>query len=206
LKRGWLRSRKSSRQNASPNADVKSPSEGLRVKLECAVYSDLLNKADTAAELIRVHWMMYRDGVPSADASTAKLATVSAPVPTLPSPTDAEPGRSIDPDAPLRLALAAQIAFPRGAMTVNGLRREIGRGRLVVEEIAGKQFTTLNHIRRMRELCRVEAKDPISGSAKPAAKRAGSQRLRLGSSRTGANTSPRDALALRLKMERLRRQ
>jgi hypothetical protein len=41
-------------------------------------------------------------------------------------------------------------------MTAAGLRREAKRGRLVIERIAGKDYTTLNHIRRMRELCRVK--------------------------------------------------
>jgi hypothetical protein len=40
-------------------------------------------------------------------------------------------------------------------MTLSGLRKEVARGRLAVEVIAGKQFTTLADIARMRELCRV---------------------------------------------------
>jgi hypothetical protein len=40
-------------------------------------------------------------------------------------------------------------------MTVSGLRKEIAKGRLEVELIAGKQFTTLLAIARMREMCRV---------------------------------------------------
>jgi hypothetical protein len=40
-------------------------------------------------------------------------------------------------------------------MTSSGLRKEALRGRLVIERIAGKDFTTLAHIERMRELCRV---------------------------------------------------
>nr|WP_249793764.1 hypothetical protein [Bradyrhizobium cenepequi] len=43
-------------------------------------------------------------------------------------------------------------------MTVSGLRKEIAKGRLEVELIAGKQFTTLLAIARMRELCRVPKK------------------------------------------------
>jgi hypothetical protein len=61
-------------------------------------------------------------------------------------------------DAPLRLADAVTVAFPLGGMTVSGLRREIARGRLEVETIAGKQFVTLRAIREMRELCRVPAR------------------------------------------------
>ena len=43
-------------------------------------------------------------------------------------------------------------------MTSSGLRKEALRGRLVIERIAGKDFTTLAHIERMRELCRVSVK------------------------------------------------
>ena len=43
-------------------------------------------------------------------------------------------------------------------MTASGLRREGARGRLVIERIAGKDYTTLANIERMRELCRVAAK------------------------------------------------
>jgi hypothetical protein len=65
------------------------------------------------------------------------------------------PRDQIDPDTPLRLETAAALAFPDGSMTASGLRRERNRGRLVVERIAGKDFTTLANIQRMRELCRV---------------------------------------------------
>jgi hypothetical protein len=33
---------------------------------------------------------------------------------------------------------------------------------LIIEKIAGKEFTTLAHIERMRELCRDEARGPDS--------------------------------------------
>jgi hypothetical protein len=58
-------------------------------------------------------------------------------------------------DTPLRLEIAARIAFPDGSMTASGLRREGKRGRLVVERIAGKDFTTLSSIEDMRKLCRL---------------------------------------------------
>jgi len=64
-------------------------------------------------------------------------------------PTQAEP------NTPLRLSTAAVLAFPDGSMTASGLRRESARGRLVIERIAGKDYTTLANIERMRELCRV---------------------------------------------------
>lgn len=58
-------------------------------------------------------------------------------------------------DTPLRLDVAVKVAFPAGGLTVAGLRKEIARGRLEVELIAGKHFTTLAAIERMRERCRV---------------------------------------------------
>jgi hypothetical protein len=49
-------------------------------------------------------------------------------------------------------------------MTVSGLRREIKRGRLACEIIAGKQFVTLHDIKQMRDQCRVEQRAPASTS------------------------------------------
>jgi hypothetical protein len=40
-------------------------------------------------------------------------------------------------------------------MTASGLRKEAARGRLAIERIAGKDFTTLAAIANMRELCRL---------------------------------------------------
>src|SRR6185437_4825357 len=68
----------------------------------------------------------------------------------------------VGPNTPLRLGVAASLAFPDGSMSASGLRREATRGRLVIERIAGKDFTTLANIARMRELCRVAAKAPAS--------------------------------------------
>ena len=76
-------------------------------------------------------------------------------------------GVEIGPDTPLRLKTAVEVAFPLGGMTVSGLRREAKKGHLAIEEIAGKQFTTLRHIEEMREKCRVEAKGHDSGSSQP---------------------------------------
>ena len=82
--------------------------------------------------------------------------------------TDA-PQPEFGPDTPLRLAQAAAAAFPGGGMTARGLRREAARGRLVIERVAGKDYTTLAAIKRMRELCRVAVKVRDSGCAAPAA-------------------------------------
>ena len=50
-------------------------------------------------------------------------------------------------------------------MTVSGLRREAAKGRLVIEVIAGKHFTTLAAIARMRELCRREPPEGADGAS-----------------------------------------
>ncbi|MFB9952456.1 excisionase [Rhizobium puerariae] len=68
-------------------------------------------------------------------------------------------------DMPLRLKKALELAFPHGGMTVSGLRTEIRNGNLAAETIAGKQFTTLNHIKAMRAKCRANQKGSASGSA-----------------------------------------
>jgi hypothetical protein len=73
----------------------------------------------------------------------------------------------VKPNTPLRLSVVAALAFPDGSMTASGLRREGARGRLVIERVAGKDYTTLANIERMRELCRVEAKVPGCGSSPP---------------------------------------
>src|ERR1039458_4241869 len=69
-------------------------------------------------------------------------------------------------DTPLRLGVAAALAFPDGTMTASGLRREAARGRLVIERIAGKDYTTSANIERMRELCRVVPEDRDCGSGR----------------------------------------
>src|SRR5580704_8620056 len=100
-----------------------------------------------------------------------------SPTQGLPFPAD-----QVRPDAPLRLSVAAAVAFPDGSMTPSGLRREAGRGRLMIERIAGKDYTTLANIERMRQLCRVEARVPTCGSAPPAERIAASSRTPSGSS------------------------
>jgi hypothetical protein len=75
----------------------------------------------------------------------------------------------IDPRAPLRLSLAAEIAFPGGGMTASGLRREAAKGRLAIERIAGKDFTTLAAIEEMRTRCvqHQPTRQPAFGSNPP---------------------------------------
>jgi hypothetical protein len=101
---------------------------------------------------------------------------------------------------PLRLSVAAALAFPDGSMTTSGLRKELARWRLIVERIAG---TTLANINLMRELCRVEARERDSTSELSAEiRKENSRSERTGSSATVNGTSPRDAL--RRKLEKLK--
>jgi hypothetical protein len=101
----------------------------------------------------------------------------------------------VKPNTPLRLSVAAALAFPDGSMTASGLRREGARGRLVIERVAGKDYTTLANIEEMRALCRVEAKVHGSICAGHAQASAGKP---CGLSATGNAISPRDALEARL--------
>jgi hypothetical protein len=105
------------------------------------------------------------------------------------------PPEKVTPDTPLRLEIAAALAFPDGSMTASGLRREGTRGRLTIERIAGKDYTTLANIERMRELCRVQAKVHGSTCAGHAQASGGKP---CGLSATGNAISPRDALEARL--------
>src|SRR5215469_17515724 len=95
----------------------------------------------------------------------------------------------IKPDTPLRLGVAAALAFPDGSMTVAGLRRESTRGRLIIERIAGKDYTTLASIDLMRQSCRVETGVHICGSVRSGATRQGSG-VPPGSLSTADNISP----------------
>jgi hypothetical protein len=109
----------------------------------------------------------------------------------------------ITPNTPLRLADAVKIAFPLGGMTVAGLRRERDRDRLAIEKIAGKEFTTLAHIERMRELCRDEARALGSSLRPPAETRA--ERLptrQPGSSETTDAMSAQAALQMKLRLRK----
>jgi hypothetical protein len=74
---------------------------------------------------------------------------------------------NIHPDEPLRLEDAIKFGFPHGGMTVSGLRNEAKAGRLVIEKIANKHFTTLRAIEEMRKSCRVNQSLPVSGSVRP---------------------------------------
>ena len=116
------------------------------------------------------------------------------------------PADAIDPCAPLRLNLAAKIAFPDGSMSASGLRREGAKGRLILERIANKDYTTLEAIRTMRELCRVPIREPDFTNENLDIARESSSPKPHGSSRTATAISPQDALRARLKKSRLEKQ
>jgi hypothetical protein len=110
-------------------------------------------------------------------------------------PPKLPPRDQIADDTPLRLDVAAALAYPDDSMTASGLRREAARGRLAIERVAGKDYTTLAAIEEMRGLCRVPQKAPVSGSVPkneiPTARSASAQ---FGSSETDRARSARAAL------------
>jgi hypothetical protein len=101
---------------------------------------------------------------------------------------------AIAPGTPLRLKVAAEVAFPCGGMTASGLRREAARGRLVIEMIAGKHYTTLESINEMREKCRVNPKVQDCGLNRNANGRQNLSAGRIGSSVTETAKFARAAL------------
>lgn len=107
----------------------------------------------------------------------------------------------IDRATPLRLDIAAELAFPDGSMGASGLRREAARGRLAIERIAGKDYTTLQAIEDMRERCRVEPKATACGSIPRGATRTnGSWAARLTSGPVDDSVSLASALMLAKKL------
>lgn len=56
---------------------------------------------------------------------------------------------AVSDDVPLRLDVAARLAFPDGSITPEELKRAIREGRLHIYVIAGKTMTTLRHLREM---------------------------------------------------------
>ena len=74
----------------------------------------------------------------------------------MPDPLDR---KDFDRNAPLRLHVAARLAFPDGTITASDLKREAARGRLTIEKISDKEYTTLECVDRMRGLCRLPAAD-----------------------------------------------
>jgi hypothetical protein len=110
----------------------------------------------------------------------------------------------ITPNDPIRLSTAASLAFPDGSMTSSGLRKEALRGRLIIERIAGKDFTTLAHIERMRELCRVSAKARDSTNERPRERMDASSPMLSGPSAMETSKLPQESLRARLSESRQR--
>src|SRR5215831_20400979 len=108
-------------------------------------------------------------------------------------------------DKPIRLSVAAALAFPDGSMTASGLRREAARGRLAIERIAGKDFTTLRAINEMRKRCRVEPKAPGSGcSQRDGTKTVESSNKPYGASEMAASNEA--LVSARAKLRKLRKR
>jgi len=105
---------------------------------------------------------------------------------------------NVHPDDPLRLEEAIKFGFPHGGMTVSGLRREAVRGRLVIEKIANKDFTTLRAIEEMRKLCRVKVEGRACGGEKSADRAERSLPKEHGLLSTVASITPRDALLAKI--------
>src|SRR5262245_33875814 len=108
---------------------------------------------------------------------------------------------SIDPaaitlDTPLRLAKAADLAFPEGSIQPSTMSAEARRGNLVIWPIAGKQYTTLRAIEEMNERCRDTQRGPGSTSPVRAGATASSTSASRGSFETKKIRSARASLQL----------
>jgi hypothetical protein len=96
----------------------------------------------------------------------------------------------INLDTPLRLGVAAKLAFPDGSISIGSLRGEIAAGRLKAHKIAGKHFVTMREIEEMRERCRVIPKARASSSKPQSTTHEGdASETQLGSSATGKGKS-----------------
>ena len=136
-------------------------------------------------------------GFKVADVTSREVAKGMAPRATAPLTAELD---KIKPDAPLRLSIAAKLAYPDGSMTVSGLRREAAKGRLAIERVAGKDYTTLAAIEDMRVRCRVPQKQPDCGSnQKNATATENLSGARRGSSVTDHISSARAALEMTAK-------
>jgi hypothetical protein len=124
-----------------------------------------------------------KDSVPIPVPKSARLAKRA----------DIPPPGTITPTSPLRLSVACKLAFPDGSMSEKGLRELGHAGKLTVERIRGKDYTTLADIEEMRSLCRVQAKAQGSAKKKERADR------RCGSSETERATSAQAALLAKVR-------
>src|SRR5260370_41271741 len=88
---------------------------------------------------------------------------------------------SIKPDTPLRLAVAAALAFPDGSITESSLRKACRRRELEHEILRGKYHTTLAAINDWRPRCSAQPK----GLADRCARERAHQTARSASARAG---------------------
>jgi hypothetical protein len=103
------------------------------------------------------------------------------------------------PDDLLRLDEAAKLGFPHVRMTGSALRTEARKGRLAIYRVAGKDFTTLADIERMKTLCRIQEKAPGSTSSEEGeTPTAGSSSAAYGASETDASKSALDSARARV--------
>src|SRR5579871_2341016 len=129
-------------------------------------------------------------GWPKKESTRPPAIVQLAPMRKPPPPLD-----TIKPDTPLRLHVAAALAFPDGSMTENSLRKATTQGRLMHERLQGKIYTTLAWIADWRAACRVQPKASGSGSVpKSETRTARSGNARSGSSATAEAKSARAAL------------
>jgi len=114
-------------------------------------------------------------------------------------------GNSAEPRRSVNHATAHTAATPwavsRGRLErstwLNPGSASTERGRLVIERIAGKDYTTLRNIGRMRELCRVESLGHASGCSLPTADLTATPSRPCGASKT-VDTNTAQATALRI--------
>jgi hypothetical protein len=103
---------------------------------------------------------------------------------------------NVEASTPLRLEIAARLAFPDGSLSVAALRRLAADGLLTIIAVRGKHFTTLADIEEMKTKCRVQAKDPGSSYRRPKTDNGS------GSSATASARSALDALRATAKVLR----
>jgi hypothetical protein len=99
----------------------------------------------------------------------------------------------VTPTTPLRLEVAARLAWPDGSMSVSALRRLVVAEKVTYEFVAGKYFVTLAAIEEYRASCRVAAKPhtlPLKNTKTAA--------LQPGSSETDSLLVAQDAMRLML--------
>ena len=65
---------------------------------------------------------------------------------------------------PIRLSLAAELAFPDGSVSAATLRREISTGRLTGWKVGSKLLTSQAEITAWLDRCRVEAEPHQTGA------------------------------------------